>query len=617
MTLFVIVILTTIVLLFVFAQVFRRNQPIAKDPVAANDGILKALATGSNLEVKEAIADLRIKESVIQMQHLGLNREERRRRNKKFALSLADSQAKSFIAMKKRITKETCMKIIEDFSHRPSCMANLKDAKEDLITLIKEKYRSAVSCTCDSCHNCCGQCYHGQLCSCSENKRGGVLLHITEFARVAFTYIDLVKDLTLTLSLVFLTGLQVLFSSYFTLFQSMIVWLMIFSVGAPFLLSAIQTTIYHPTSLLDFNTWCNFTSNPDRNLTGVRITMFCTYLFVPSIQIYNKTDALHRKESLLEKTKIQFKAKNGAVSSEIYGELEQLEKYLDEVRQAHLIFKRNEAAFELVPQQSIQLVMLLLSQTNYPTVSGLQAVFGGNFSATVEFVGLDLRFGEFFLIASVCWSFKTGSASFVKIRTESKSSFLPGAPKAALGLRALFFSTTRICAFTAFFGPFLGLWDTLAHLEAEKNHLQPSLLDRLENSPNSYWSKRTIEVMYREPEITNYTMVTLQHAFFIFLGLLVIHNLAVFALKMATSTPFRNAHWRTKLLHLLESTNVPDTFMDWDDDEEDEVEIEKTPEEYRSRWKSVLNETVGMIGLQMLSNLLMLAPIFVTSEIQF
>jgi len=120
--------------------------------------------------------------------------------------------------------------------------------------------------------------------------------------------------------------------------------------------------------------------------------------------------------------------------------------------------------------------------------------------------------------------------------------------------------------------------------------------------------------MYRDPEITNYTMVTLQHAFFIFLGLLVLHDLAIFALKMATSIPFRKACWQTKLLHLLESTNVPDTFMDWDDDDEDEVEIEKTPEEYRIRWKSVLNETVGMIGLQMLSNLLMLVPIFVTTS---
>ena len=54
--------------------------------------------------------------------------------------------------------------------------------------------------------------------------------------------------------------------------------------------------------------------------------------------------------------------------------------------------------------------------------------------------------------------------------------------------------------------------------------------------------------------------------------------------------------------------------MEWDDGEEDEVEIEKTAEDYQIRRKSILNETVGMIGLQMLSNLLMLGPIFVTSE---
>merc|ERR1719507_1709808 len=601
---------TTVGLLFAFARVFWSIRPTTNDPVAANDKILRDLAEGSDQELKEAIADPRIKVSVIQMQHLGLTREERRKRNRQFLLNLGDSQAESAITMKKRITKETCMQIIEDFSHRPSCMGNLKDAKEDLVTFIKKKYGSAVSCTCNSCTECCGKCYHGQVCSCSDNEEGGILLSIFNAARVAFSYIDLVKDLTLSVTLIFLIGVQVLFSSNFTLFQSTIVWLMIFSVGAPLLLSAIQTTIYHPTTLLDFKTWRNFTRDPNSNLTGIRISMFCTYLFVPSIQIYNKAGTLQRKEKLLEKTEIQFKAKNGVVDAEISEELEQLEEYLDEVRKGHLIFKRNEAAFELVPQQSIQLAMLLLSQTTYPAVSGLQAVFGEKVPGSVQALGA----AETFLSFSVAWSFKTGAASFVKIRTESKSSFLPGTAKVALGLRALIFSATRIFAITAFFGPFLGLWDTLAHLEAENRILEKSLLENLINGSNPYWDKDVVNIMYRKPEITNYTMVTLQHAFFIFLGLLVLHDLAIFALKMATSIPFRKARWQTKLLHLLESTNVPDTFMDWDDDEEDEVEIEKSPEEYRIRWKSVLNETGGMIGLQMLSNLLMLVPIFVTTS---
>ena len=155
-------------LLFAFARVFWRIRPTTNDPVAANDKILRDLAKGSDQELKEAIADPRIKVSVIQMQHLGLTREERRKRNRQFLLNLGDSQAESAITMKKRITKETCMQIIEDFSHRPSCMGNLKDAKEYLVNFIKKKYGSAVSCTCNSCTECCGKCYHGQVCSCSE-----------------------------------------------------------------------------------------------------------------------------------------------------------------------------------------------------------------------------------------------------------------------------------------------------------------------------------------------------------------------------------------------------------------------------------------------------------------
>ena len=107
-TLLVIVILTTMLLSLIFARVFQRRQTPKSSPVGTNNDILKALTKGSDLEVKKAIADPRIKVSVIQMQDLGLTREERRRRNRKLVLSLADSQAESFIALKKRISKETC-----------------------------------------------------------------------------------------------------------------------------------------------------------------------------------------------------------------------------------------------------------------------------------------------------------------------------------------------------------------------------------------------------------------------------------------------------------------------------------------------------------------------------
>jgi hypothetical protein len=40
-----------------------------------------------------------------------------------------------------------------------------------------------------------------------------------------------------------------------------------------------------------------------------------------------------------------------------------------------LTFKRNELSMELITQLSIHLTMVLLSKTNYPVESGLQAIF--------------------------------------------------------------------------------------------------------------------------------------------------------------------------------------------------------------------------------------------------
>ena len=60
MILLVFVIVTTVGLLFAFARVFWRIRSNANDPVAANDKILRDLAKGSDLEVKEAIATMTI-----------------------------------------------------------------------------------------------------------------------------------------------------------------------------------------------------------------------------------------------------------------------------------------------------------------------------------------------------------------------------------------------------------------------------------------------------------------------------------------------------------------------------------------------------------------------------
>ena len=72
------------------------------------------------------------------------------------------------------------------------------------------------------------------------------------------------------------------------------------------------------------------------------------------------------------------------------------------MRKADLIFKRTEAALELVAQQSIQLTMLLLSMTKYPVVTGLQGIIGKDCSKVETFLGLNL--GGVLLLLSICES---------------------------------------------------------------------------------------------------------------------------------------------------------------------------------------------------------------------
>jgi hypothetical protein len=251
--------------------------------------------------------------------------------------------------------------------------------------------------------------------------------------------------------------------------------------------------------------------------------------------------------------------------------------------------------------------MLLLSLTKYPVTAGLQDVFGKDYSSVDNYLNL----GDALLVMSVCWSFKTGVVSFLKIHSEQKAGMLSGAAKVVLGLRALLFSVTRIVCVVAFFGPFLGLGDCMAHWHAEGIQLDPELLDNL-NSSSSYWDNQTVSLMYREQDYTNYTLVTLQAAFFIFLGVIFLHGIAIFVLKMSVSSHFKSTGWLNKVGHVVESLHVPDVYKDFDVDLN--PDWDRTPYDYRMSFDSVLKETLCMASLQAVSNLLLLVPLLVTAS---
>ena len=107
-------------------------------------------------------------------------------------------------------------------------------------------------------------------------------------------------------------------------------------------------------------------------MASIRLLVFRFYIFVASI---NKEKAKMREKMLEEQGKAEFDSEEGIMTNKTLEEQEQIEVYLDEVRKGYLIYKRNEAALELVVQQSVQLTMLLLSLTKYPVTAGLEAIF--------------------------------------------------------------------------------------------------------------------------------------------------------------------------------------------------------------------------------------------------
>ena len=159
----------------------------------------------------------------------------------------------------------------------------------------------------------------------------------------------------------------------------------------------------------------------------------------------------------------------------------------------------------------------------------------------------------------------------------------------------------------------------LAHWEAEKTPMDTDLFLKLKDNPFPEW--RQIFSVYRTNhpdtgkavllDVTAYTLISLQSSFFLFIGVLLLHGITLLLMKWKLSTQFRTASWSNKLQHIVEAVNMPDAYADFDEDNEDEVEV-KTPEDYKNQWKSVLKETNVMISLHLFFNLLLLIPIFIT-----
>ena len=553
------------------SRVFGGKRNISSIDDSTNN-ILKTLVKGSVEEVEATVESPNFSLSVTQMQHLDLPRDVRRGRNKLLVFCLGESQATAFIILKEKMSMSTAQEVIQDYKHSNSRVERLADSVEDLKNRLKQRYHDAkcvvtykdLSCGCYNTERACLQCTKGP-----KPTSDGLGASLFRFGKVVLSYLDVTKDSALVIKLITLIGWQIFTEP--TLFQSVIIWLLIGSIAIPLFKSAVETTLSYPHAVLEASR-----SRPKgRKLKALQAVVFCGYFFVPSLLIRNREKAKLRRKVLLEKSRDDYLS-TGAVREEIQDELEGLEKYEEDVKEAYLIFKRNEASFEIILQMGLQLTMLLLSMSTVPTHAGLQGVFGKDYSQQegvlqttfgTGFEGVDLS--EWLLIGSIIWSFKTSCKTFICIKSAKKSHSMRVAAKGALGLRAFLFSTSRIFALVAFFGPFLGLMDCLAHWKAQQKALDPELLEKVSTSLNAYWDPDTIQSLYKtlsSSEFTDYTVISLREAFFLLIGSTFLIGLLILLVKRKISSDFKEASCASQLQHVVEVFNFPDAFSDWDDD---------------------------------------------------
>ena len=117
----------------------------------------------------------------------------------------------------------------------------------------------------------------------------------------------------------------------------------------------------------------------------------------------------------------------------------------------------------MIYQIALQIVLLLLTQTETATVGGLEAFFQQD--PKVQF---GIYFSQWTVIAiSVLWSLKTAILLHVKILSMEKG-FFGFKAKGAACLWGLVASVRRVLGIVAFFIPCLGLMNLLWHWHAEQ-----------------------------------------------------------------------------------------------------------------------------------------------------
>ena len=113
------------------------------------------------------------------------------------------------------------------------------------------------------------------------------------------------------------------------------------------------------------------------------------------------------------------------------------------------------------------------------------------------------------------------------------------------------------------------------------------------------------------PSRTNYTVISLGTSFATFWAMFLAYSIMLAVMKYFISNEFKRASFWEKLQNVIETLNIPEAFDDWDTDNELDLDG------HLQKWKKVFSEMMLMVFMQLITNLMLLVPFFVTGTSKF
>ena len=574
----------------------NKNQPEDISPQRNDLKNIKALLKNENKsEIKRLInsetSDLGPALRMINMKmYKEKDLSERRELNKFFIQCLTEISPRAFIWLKQHVDFETCETMISDWSHKGTFFNILSDK----VNAFKERVQKLIQ---DITQRFPDNWIARQF-------KKIVISKLKKLTMIVPVYLDLILDSILLSTIMVVIG-QNLDTRQFS---TQIAIFLLVSILVPNLITARNIAFRRPYVVMSSEQWFKWRRSTIETAI-LRLAIVILFPLVPAMIVLSSEKAKEKSQAMADKY-----GDDDIPASDIE-EIELLTKYINECRLAMLTFKRNELSMELVIQLTIHMIMVLLSRTSYPLESSLEAIFSdtkeNEESSTSAIV---------ILVLSLVWSFKTSALTAMKIKAEEKN-VLPLFPKLVLAIRYLLLFFIRIGSIVTYYSPFLGLLDITAHYQAEILPLDSEHFISLNETEYQYWNPKeevfqsvNISQLFRfqntPPSSKIYTVIGLVDSYLIFLVMFLAYSIIIGLVKHFINKDFRMASFGAKLQHIVEAINMPETFSsDWDTDH---VIDEKG---HLQNWWRVLKEMALMIFMQLISNLMMLVPFFVTGTL--